>query len=139
MDNQEHIPDRGLIIRQPWIGLILEGAKTWEMRSKPTEIRGRIALIEAGSGMISGEANLIDSLEPIRQDQAARCWRHHRVNDDSLLKKWCYPWVLDQVKKYEKPIPYNHPMGAVIWVNLKSNQPIVDRIEHELQHAKKDR
>tara|TARA_R110002096_G_scaffold92501_3_gene209109 strand:+ start:458 stop:682 length:225 start_codon:yes stop_codon:yes gene_type:complete len=42
----------------------------------------------------------------------------HQVKDLSLLKKWRYAWRLCNVKKYNKPIPYNHPKGAVIWVNL---------------------
>ena len=50
--------ERALIIRQPWIGKILDGSKTWEMRGRPTSIRGRIGLIEQGSGMIVGEATL---------------------------------------------------------------------------------
>ncbi|WP_406717852.1 hypothetical protein [Vibrio parahaemolyticus] len=27
------------------------------------------------------------------------------------------PWVLNETKRIE-PIPYTHPRGAVIWVNL---------------------
>jgi hypothetical protein len=40
---------RGLIIREPWISLILSGKKTWEMRSKSCPQRGVIALILKGS------------------------------------------------------------------------------------------
>ncbi|MGL1404420.1 ASCH domain-containing protein [Vibrio parahaemolyticus] len=56
---------RALIIRKPWIHLILAGLKTWEMRSTKTKIRGTIALIEQGTGLIVGLANLTDSLEPL--------------------------------------------------------------------------
>ncbi len=38
---------KALVIRSPWIDLILAGSKTWEMRTKPTSIRGRVALIKA--------------------------------------------------------------------------------------------
>ena len=38
-----------LIIRQPWLGLILSGKKTWEIRGSRTNKRGPIALIESGS------------------------------------------------------------------------------------------
>ncbi|MBD8246954.1 ASCH domain-containing protein [Xanthomonas campestris] len=41
---------KGLVIDEPWISLILSGQKTWEMRSRATSIRGRIALIKKGSG-----------------------------------------------------------------------------------------
>ena len=40
---------KGLIIADPWIGYIISGTKTWEMRSRNTTIRGRIALIRKGS------------------------------------------------------------------------------------------
>lgn len=45
-----------LVIAEPWIGLILDGSKTWEMRSRATRKRGRIALIRKGSGQVVGVA-----------------------------------------------------------------------------------
>jgi hypothetical protein len=41
---------KGLIVKSPWIELILEGKKTWEIRGSNTKIRGPIALIKSGSG-----------------------------------------------------------------------------------------
>jgi hypothetical protein len=40
---------RGLIIDEPWIGYIISGTKTWEMRSRNTAIRGSIGLIRKGA------------------------------------------------------------------------------------------
>jgi hypothetical protein len=40
---------KGLVIDEPWISLIISGEKTWEMRSRNTVVRGRIALIRKGS------------------------------------------------------------------------------------------
>ena len=37
---------RGLLTKQPWIGTILAGSKTWEIRGSSTEVRGPIALIQ---------------------------------------------------------------------------------------------
>jgi hypothetical protein len=114
------IPKKGLIIRQPYIGKILDGTKTWEMRSTKTKIRGRIALIEAGSGMIVGEANLKFSHGKLSKSVLIAYKYRHQVDDESKLEKWCCPWVMEDVKRYEKPIPYKHPQGAVIWVNLEN-------------------
>src|SRR5215831_14717644 len=36
-------PLRALLIRRPWIDMILDGRKTWEMRGARTSVRGRIA------------------------------------------------------------------------------------------------
>lgn len=115
------LPARGLVIRSPHIDRILEGLKTWEMRSRPTRIRGRIALIRSGSGQIVGEAQLVDSLEPFETEAEIHAsWSFHRVSreDRHKLKKWRYPWVLQNVQKYATPIPYHHNPGAVTWVRL---------------------
>jgi hypothetical protein len=40
---------KGLIIDAPWIGYIISGTKTWEMRLRNTAVRGRIGLIRKGS------------------------------------------------------------------------------------------
>jgi len=114
--------NRALIVRKPWIDLILSGEKMWEMRSAPTKIRGRIGLIEAGSGLIVGECDLSCVLDPIDEHDAYMSYRLHRVKDVSLLEKWKYPWVMTDPKRYQNPIPYQHPKGAVIWVKLPQTQ-----------------
>ncbi len=112
------IHERSLIIKKEWLDLILAGKKPWEMRSTKTNIRGWINLIESGSGLIIAETNLVDCLPPINKHKDL--FKFHRVEDLSLLEKWCYPWVLKDAKRYDKPIPYDHPQGAVIWVKHKT-------------------
>ncbi|EGQ7681805.1 ASCH domain-containing protein [Vibrio alginolyticus] len=110
---------RALIIRKPWIHLILAGLKVWEMRSTKTKIRGTIALIEQGTGLIVGLANLTDSLEPLSHAELMANFDKHKVDYDAMpeLAKWRCPWVLENVQRIE-PIPYEHKVGAVIWVNI---------------------
>lgn len=116
------LPSRALIIRQPWIDLILSGEKIWEMRSRPTNVRGQIALIEAGTGLIVGETEIIDSHDyPIHYATIDYYYDKHRVGDHKILEKWRYPWVMKNSKRYENPIPYSHPSGAVVWVDLKKS------------------
>lgn len=31
-----------------------------------------------------------------------------------------HAWVLENVQRADRPVPYKHPMGAVIWVTLPS-------------------
>lgn len=111
--------DRALIVRQPWVDMILSGEKVWEMRSKPTKIRGKIGLIEQGTGLIVGECDL-DYSPIIALDkydhETYKCF--HRVDDFALLEKWRFPWQLKSAKRYENPIPYTHPKGAVVWVKI---------------------
>jgi hypothetical protein len=111
-------PERGLIIRQPWIDLILSGEKTWEMRSRPTNIRGKIALIEQGTGLIVGEADIFTCMKTEPNAQFSDYFKNHCISDVNLIAKYPYAWVLENIKRYDKPVPYVHQKGAVIWVKL---------------------
>lgn len=107
---------KGLIIKSPHIERILLGVKRWEIRGSKTNIRGRIALIKSGSKTIVGYANLVDcgllSKERFKETQ-----RFHQANG-YVKYKTMYFWELDSPEILEKPIPYKHPQGAIIWVNL---------------------
>lgn len=109
--------DKGLIIRKKWLDKILNDGKHWEMRSTHTNHRGIIKLIEAGSGLIVGECMIAGS-HLVTEDLARQSFSAHQVDDLNLLKNWRYAWRLCNVKKYQEAIPYQHPRGAVIWVNL---------------------
>lgn len=116
---------KGLIIRSPHIDNILSGLKSWEMRSRKTNVRGRIALIKAGTGKIYGEADLVEVLEPLECEAMIHMsWQFHRVarSDRHKLAKWKYPWRLENAVKYDEPKPYDHPQGAVTWVNLPNSE-----------------
>jgi ASCH domain len=41
---------RALLIRHPWVDMILDGKKTWEIRGAKTSVREIIGLIPSGSG-----------------------------------------------------------------------------------------
>lgn len=56
---------KALIIDEPWISRMLDGSKTWEMRSRSTENRGRFALIRKGSGQVVGVAELAGCRGPL--------------------------------------------------------------------------
>lgn len=47
------IPTRALVIASPHIDRILEGEKTWEMRSKNCRVRGPIGLIKKAAARSS--------------------------------------------------------------------------------------
>jgi ASCH domain len=111
---------KALIIDTPWINYLLEGKKTWEMRSTATKIRGTIYLVKKGSGLIVGTANVVDSLGPFSEQELFQNIDKHCIPKEKIpsILKWCYAWVLEDIKALDKPIPYNHPQGAVIWVNI---------------------
>jgi hypothetical protein len=83
-------------IREPYIDQILEGTKVVEFRTKSTNIRGTIGLIRTGSKTVVGTCEIVD------------------VVDNGEL----YEWVLANVRRLKKPVPYHHRPGAVTWVKL---------------------
>ena len=113
---------RGLIIKDPWIDLILSGYKKWEIRGSNTRIRGQIALIRSGSGLVVGQCLLTDTIGPLTLKEMKRNIEKHRVPLKELKSRLPYKktfaWVLQNAKSFSQPIPYKHPIGAVIWVNL---------------------
>jgi hypothetical protein len=114
---------KGLIIDEPWIGLILLGKKTWEMRKTACHHRGRIALIRKGSGRIIGTADVINSLPSLDTAEAyAGAESKHCIppsrQERAFSDGWRTPWVLANARALDAPVPYKHPSGAVIWVNL---------------------
>lgn len=111
---------KGLIIKSPWIHYILEGKKTWEIRGSNTKMRGTAALIKSGSGMVYGEVKMVDCKElTLKEYQEGRAFHCVESEDaQELPYKRTYAWILGEPVLYEEPIPYKHPMGAVIWVNL---------------------
>lgn len=111
---------RGLIIKEPWIDLILNGDKTWEIRGTNTTIRGRIALIKSGTASIIGTVELIDtqqlSIQEFNDSEGFHCIN---TNNNTILPyPKTYTWKLTNPTLLSEPLPYRHPQGAVIWVKL---------------------
>jgi hypothetical protein len=109
--------DRALIIKKHWLDMIFDEKKTWEIRGHDTKVRGKIGLIESGSGTIAGECWINGSFEVFDRDSTLECL--HGIEDWSHVKyKKPHAWVISNPVRYEKPIPYKHPRGAVIWVKV---------------------
>ena len=113
---------KGLIIDTPHIDNILSGKKTWEMRSTLAKRRGLVALIRKGSGKIIGVARLVDSIGPFSKAEMLANQSRHMIPTERLadprMEKWNKAWVMQDAKLFSRPVPYIHPNGAVIWVNL---------------------
>ena len=110
---------KGLIIKEYWLNKIFNENKIWEIRGSQTKIRGKIFLIQSGSGLVVGECELFGSkyLTPEEYNDSET---YHKINTSEIKYpyKKTYAWIIGNVKKYKKPKHYNHPQGAVIWVKL---------------------
>jgi hypothetical protein len=115
--------ERALLIREPWINLILQGKKIWEMRSQPTRIRGPIGLIRQGSGLVVGTASLTDSGPALTRDDYMRYRDEHAIPESMLdvvlSRRWVFPWVLSDIRPLPQPVRYRHGSGPVIFVTLE--------------------
>jgi hypothetical protein len=116
---------KALVIDEPWITSILRGEKSWEMRKTTCNIRGPIALIRKGSGLVVGTAVVTGSLPTLTSRAAyADAEPYHRIpparQESAFADGWTVPWVLAEARPLPRPVPYKHPSGAVIWVNLDS-------------------
>ena len=115
----------GLIVREPWIGYILDSTKIWEMRTTPATRRGRIALIRKGTGLVVGVADLVDSLSPLNAAALAASRDRHCIppeRDGAVLEAGrVHPWVLRDSRRLATPVPAGQKRGQVIWVPLAAD------------------
>ena len=117
---------KALTIKQPWASLIINGYKQYEIRSWKTKYRGKI-LIHAGTGTdkeylylyenynleyaqaaIIGEAEIVDCRLIDEEFNQELKKLNNKVYSDSIGN---YAWKLDNIKKYNKPIPAKGQLG----------------------------
>ncbi len=115
---------KALISKSPHIENILSGKKTWEIRGCNTKTRGEIALIQSGTGTVVGKCNIVKVLGPITLQDLQKNSDKHCVSQADIERvlgkyKKIYAWVLNDPIKLPTPIKYQHPKGAIIWVDLK--------------------
>lgn len=111
--------DRILLLHRSWLELILSGRKIWELRGSRTHVRGRIGLAASGTGRVLGTANLVACLGPLSADELLENRGRHCVDEDRLAQiryRNTFAWVVEDPVRLMRPIDYDHPRGAVIWV-----------------------
>jgi hypothetical protein len=81
---------------------------------------GRIALIRKGSKTVIGVADLVDTVPKLSQSALKASVAKHQVPAREIDEEFRHntAWVLDRAQPLRQPVPYRHPAGAVIWVNL---------------------
>lgn len=106
---------RCLIIDEPFINLILDKRKTWEIRRRNTNIRERIALGNKKKRCAVGYAKIVDCRE-MSVKELKKYNSKHRANDflDKYAngRKTLFVWVLEEVESDPNPKPYSYSTGS---------------------------
>lgn len=106
----------GLIVKQPFADLIIDGQKEWELRSRsPPNEKIKKELFLLSSGMVLGKIKITNHWElnsnELLKNQEKHC---SSINLDDEF--YSHVWEIQVTKKYSKPKKYGHPMGARVWV-----------------------
>ena len=105
-------------MRQPWLDLILSGAKVWELRSRPTRKRGKIFLVDmlpGGRWVVRGSVRIVRVVKLTRR-RFARGRRKHRVR--TYARQFQYAWVLAEPRRLRTARRVPRKPGPVVWVRL---------------------
>jgi hypothetical protein len=115
--------DRLLVVAEPWASLLVDGDKTWELRTTSTKARGPIGIAAKGTGTIVGAVELVDVHGPYSRAEIAPYEDLHRVPASATSTysgpRGLYGWEVTGAHRFDPPVPYHHPQGAVIWVRLE--------------------
>ena len=116
-----------LLMHEKWLKRILYYGKSWEIRGRNTHIRGKIYL--AFKDHIYGETQITDCF-PITKEELKANFNLHHVEDLSIVTyKTPHIWMLDNTKRYNKPIKFPRKKGQIVFCsvnmdNLRGNEII---------------
>jgi hypothetical protein len=106
---------RCLKMDDKWVNLVLSGKKVWEIRTRGTNIRERIALGNTKTKCCAGYVTIVDSVE-ITVAELLKYNDKHQAND--FLKQYAknsdslFAWFLKDIEIELNPKPYTYSTGA---------------------------
>ena len=109
---------RALIIKEPWASKIVSGEKTIELRTRRTKKIGQeIYIAKAGTKTLIGRVT-IEKCVRLTLEDYMNLEDKHLVGYGSVYftDEKLYGWYLINPVRFDKPIAYEHPRGAQIWV-----------------------
>ena len=107
-----------LIIQEPWINLILDGRKTFEIRGRHCKKEHeRIYLaLSGGGGIVLGSVEFVRCHGPLTRDEWVSGANRHCVAGSSLpYGSSTYAWEMASPVRFHTPVPYEHKQGVVVW------------------------
>ena len=101
-----------------WLTRILLHGKTWEIRSRNTKTRGRIALVFKKQAL--GEVDVVDSFPLTEELFHANMGLHQVPGWEWVTKRYTRPhvWVLANPQQTEPARQVVRTPGQVTWVKI---------------------
>lgn len=122
------LPAQAFRVRQPYAGYIVEGKKTWELRTYPTAVRGRVGVVSGGK--LLGMVDIVGSRGPLTDEELE--WHQDRhLADPAFLQQYrrgrpLYAWELANAQKFTQPVEIATKPGQQTWVRM-DHQATVQR------------
>ncbi|MGC8876040.1 ASCH domain-containing protein [Thermus sp.] len=113
-------PKLGLIVREPYASLIVDGKKVWEIRKRKAHHRGPLGIVTGGR--LIGQADLVGVEGPFSVEELLAHREKHRA-EEAFLRAYAgegplFAWVLENAFRYEKPLYVPKRPGRVMFVDL---------------------
>ena len=102
--------DRTLVLKQNWLGLVLAGDKTMEVRGK--RLRAGAAYF-GWKGTIYASATLGDAVEICDTQQWNNLRNQPRVPEQVLPYKRTFGFPIHNIERLSPPVSFRHPKGAI--------------------------
>lgn len=122
------LPAQAFRVREPYASYIVEGKKTWELRTYPTAVRGRVGVVSGRK--LLGTVDIVGSRGPLTDEELERHQDRH-LADPAFLQQYrrgrpLYAWELAGARKFEQPVEVAARPGQRTWVRM-DHQATVQR------------
>jgi ABC-type ATPase with predicted acetyltransferase domain len=114
------LPAQAFRVREPYASYIVEGKKTWELRTYPTAVRGRVGIM-SGTKLL-GTVDIVGSRGPLTEEELER-HQHRHLADPAFLEQYrrgrpLYAWELANAQKFAEPVEIATTPGQQTWVRM---------------------
>lgn len=119
------VPPRAFRVLEPYASWIVEGKKTWELRTYPTKVRGRVGVVSGGR--LLGTVEVTGTRGPLSEEELRQSQDRH-LADPGFLHRYArgrplYAWELARAQKFAEPVPLSGKAGQQTWLRLDSGEP----------------
>ena len=106
--------------------MILNGRKTWEIRSMRTDKRERVSLSPSGTALLLGDVEIVGCIDLDAAKFDANVDKHcvppHSREEVVGQYKKIVAWELARPRRYFTPIIYTREQGQVKWIDLQKQE-----------------